>query len=183
MTQNPGKMESPSPGPDGQPHEEQPKWRRDFPLDVLQDNYVARRDFVKFMVLTSGAFVVGQAWIGLHSFWRRAKGLPARQQIASLAALPVGGVLEFYYPTSKNPCLLVRPDQDTLLAYSQVCTHLACAVQPRMEQGKFECPCHNGWFDMATGRVLAGPPTRPLPRITLVIENGTIYATGVELST
>ena len=67
MTQKPGQMESPSPGPDGRPHEEQPKWRRDFPLDVLQDNYVARRDFVKFMVLISGAFLV-------HKVDRRVNG-------------------------------------------------------------------------------------------------------------
>ena len=39
---------------------EPPKWRRDFPIDSPQDQYVARRDFMKFMVLTSLAFAVGQ---------------------------------------------------------------------------------------------------------------------------
>jgi Rieske Fe-S protein len=34
-----------------------------------------------------------------------------------------------------------------------------------------------------TGRPTAGPPRRPLPKITLDIRDGTIYATGVELST
>lgn len=46
--------------PDGQPEHEQPKWRRDFPIDVEADEYGARRDFTKFMVLTSLAFVCGQ---------------------------------------------------------------------------------------------------------------------------
>lgn len=176
-------LDIPSPGPDGRPHEEQPKWRRDFPIDVPQDNYIARRDFVKFMVLTSGAFAVGQLWIGLDNLWRRAKGQPPRLKIASLAAVPIGGVVEFHYPTANDPCLLVRPDQNTLLAYSQVCTHLACAVQPKMEQGQFHCPCHNGWFDMATGEPTAGPPRRPLPRINLEVRDGAIYAVGVELTT
>jgi hypothetical protein len=39
--------------PDGRPMEEQPAWRRDFPIDWPQDHYVERRDFMKFMVLTS----------------------------------------------------------------------------------------------------------------------------------
>jgi Rieske Fe-S protein len=179
----PNELFTPSPGPDGRPHETQPKWRRDFPLDTPQDNYVARRDFVKFMVLTSGAFVVGQIWIGLDSLRRRAAGRPTRMKIASLSELPIGGTLLFHYPTEEDPCLLVRPAADTILAYSQVCTHLSCAVQPVMKQHKFHCPCHNGWFDMATGRPTAGPPQRPLPKIVLEIKGGTIYATGVEVTT
>jgi hypothetical protein len=39
--------------PDGRSELEQPKWRRDFPIDVAADEYGARRDFTKFMVLTS----------------------------------------------------------------------------------------------------------------------------------
>jgi nitrite reductase/ring-hydroxylating ferredoxin subunit len=179
----PPELFTPSPGPDGLPHELQPKWRRDFPIDVPQDNYVARRDFVKFMLLTSGAFVVGQLWIGLDSLRRRATGRPAAMEIARVAAVPVGGVVEFHYPTDNDPCLLVRPAEDTILAYSQVCTHLSCAVQPEMKLGKFHCPCHNGWFDMASGRPTAGPPRRPLPKIVLEIKKGVIYATGVEVST
>ena len=33
--------------PDGLPVEQQPKWRRDFPIDWPQDEYVSRRDLVK----------------------------------------------------------------------------------------------------------------------------------------
>ena len=45
--------------PDGRPLEAQPAWRQDFPIDWPQDAYVERRDFVKFLVLTSLAFTVG----------------------------------------------------------------------------------------------------------------------------
>lgn len=172
-----------SPGPDGKPHSAQPKWRKDFPIDVPQDNYVARRDFVKFMVLTSGAFVIGQLSIGVDSIWRGERPAPGRVAIAELADVPVGGFVEFHYPTGNDPCLLVRPDEKTLLAYSQICTHLSCAIQPLVKQGKFHCPCHNGWFDMASGAPTAGPPQRPLPRITLDIADGIVYATGVKVST
>ena len=46
--------------PDGRPLAEQPAWRQDFPIDWPQDEYVGRRDFVKFLTMTSLAFVVGQ---------------------------------------------------------------------------------------------------------------------------
>ena len=46
--------------PDGRPYSDQPQWRNDFPIDWPQDEFVARRDFTKFLVLTSFAFVAGQ---------------------------------------------------------------------------------------------------------------------------
>ncbi len=63
MTQHGDEQEQRTVAPDGRPESEQPDWRRDFPIDVPEDDYVARRDFTKFMGLTSLAFVVGQFWI------------------------------------------------------------------------------------------------------------------------
>lgn len=173
----------PRKAPDGRPESEQPAWRRDFPIDVPQDHYVARRDFTKFLVLTSLAFVVGQFWIIVQSWFRRRQGEFPRQQIAVLDQVPVGGVVPFRYPGANDDCLLLRPSQDTLIAYSQKCTHLSCAVVPELARQRLHCPCHNGSFDLATGRAMTGPPRRPLPRITLEICQGMIYATGVEQRT
>ena len=50
--------------PDFAPADVQPAWRQDFPIDWPQDLYVERRDFMKFLVLTSAAFTSGQLWIG-----------------------------------------------------------------------------------------------------------------------
>ena len=133
------------------------------------------------MVLTSLAFAVGQLWIGVKSLLRRGRQqAPARAEIARLADVPVGGVRTFGYPGPENACLLLRPDERTLVAYGQQCTHLSCAVVPRLERGELHCPCHVGTFDLATGRPIAGPPRRPLPRIALEVRGGIIYATGVE---
>ena len=55
---------------------------------------------------------------------------PPIVKIAERSQLPVGGVLVFHYPHEAEPCLLLRTDADTLVAYSQKCTHLACAVVP-----------------------------------------------------
>ncbi|MBK9316565.1 MAG: Rieske 2Fe-2S domain-containing protein [Acidobacteria bacterium] len=169
--------------PNGEPMELQPKWRRDFPVDWPQDHYVARRDFTKFMVLTSFAFLAGQAWIVLQNLLRQRRGVPPLRRIAGIGQLPVGGSLAFNYPGEHDTCLLVRIGDDSYVAFDQRCTHLSCAVIPEPERGRFLCPCHNGWFDIETGKPLAGPPRRPLARIRLEIVNDEIYAAGVELST
>jgi nitrite reductase/ring-hydroxylating ferredoxin subunit len=166
--------------PDGQPHERQPHWRQDFPIDWPQDHYVARRDFTKFMVLTSFAFTVGQFWIVLKNFARERQGKLPLQAIAKVDELPVGQALVFSYPESHDICVLVHTSAEQFVAFSQKCTHLSCAVIPEPDKGRFLCPCHNGAFDLQSGRPLQGPPRRPLPRITLEIRQGVIYATGVE---
>jgi Rieske Fe-S protein len=169
--------------PDGRPHVAQPQWRQDFPIDVPQDNYISRREFVKFLVLTSAAFTFGQCWIVWEN-WRRARrGQPPMTKIATLDQIPVGGSLVFHYPDEHEPCLLLRPDEKTLLAYGQKCTHLSCAVVAEIPKGRIACPCHHGYFSLDDGRPIAGPPRRPLPRITLEVRGNDIYATGVELRT
>ena len=117
---------------------------------------------------------------------RRGETIPSvndcLRAIAQLDEVPVGGSKTFHYPEETDPCLLLRPSERSFLAYDQKCTHLSCAVIPEMSQGQLRCPCHHGYFEMASGRPLAGPPRRPLPRITLEIRDGIVYATGIERS-
>jgi Rieske Fe-S protein len=171
------------PTPDGRTPAEQPAWRRDFPTEVPEAEYVARRDFTKVLGLTSLAFAVGQLWIIVQNFLRRWQGQPPLQAITRLDEMPVGSSRMFAYPGKHDFCILLRPTEDRLLAYNQKCTHLSCAVVPSMEDCRLNCPCHHGCFDMTTGRALAGPPRRPLPLILLEVRDGTVYATGVELRT
>ena len=165
--------------PDFKPDAEQPAWRQDFPIDVPQDQFVERRDFVKFLVLTSGAFTAGQLTIAAQSMLRDRERVDDKL-IASLDQLAVGGSIVFEYPRQHDICVLVRRSDRDLVAYSQKCTHLSCAVIPRPEEGVLHCPCHEGIFDLGTGKPIAGPPTRPLPRILLEIRGSDIYAVGVE---
>jgi len=171
----------PSPAPDGRAAADQPQWRKDFPVDWPADQYLTRREFTKFLVLISAAATAGQAWLVARNLWRRRLGEPPVLPVASLAQLPVGGVRGFNYPGPDDRCLLIRTGEDRFLAYSQRCTHLSCAVIPKPETGVIECPCHAGVFDLESGRPLAGPPRRPLPRIVLERRGDTLYAAGVEL--
>ncbi|MEO7794080.1 MAG: Rieske (2Fe-2S) protein [Thermoanaerobaculia bacterium] len=164
--------------PDGRPLADQPRWRQDFPIDVVQDEYVARREFVKFLVLTSSAFVAGQIWILGRGLLRRPPSLP-ELEIARLDELAVGGAVGFDYPVAGKPKLLVRLGESEFVAYEGRCTHLSCPVIPQPEKGRFYCPCHSGSFDIATGKPIAGPPRRPLQRVELAVRDGRVFATGL----
>jgi len=166
--------------PDGRPMDEQPAWRTDFPIDWPQDHYVERRDFMKFMVLTSLAFTVGQFWIAAQNWLRRRRGRAEMRRVVSIDEVPVGAAVTFVYPDEHDACVLVRTGDNEFVAYSQKCTHLSCAVRPLAARGILQCPCHEGSFDLASGRPVAGPPRRPLDRVHIEIVNREIYATGVE---
>jgi Rieske Fe-S protein len=167
--------------PDHRPLAAQPRWRQDFPIDWPADGFVARRDFVRFLVLTSLAFVSGQAWIVAKRVLRRRApvAVPPRRKIATLTELPPGTARVFRYP-AEEPCLLVRDHDGQLFAYGQSCTHLACAVVPEIAQGRLRCPCHEGYFALRTGQNIAGPPPRPLPSITLELRGEDVFAVGVK---
>lgn len=166
--------------PDGRTAADQPAWRQDFPVEAAQDRYVARRDFTRFLMLASVACGLSQVCIGVRNWLRGRPGPPPAQPIAKVDEVPVGAVRPFQYPDASGPCLLLRPDERTFVAFGQKCTHLGCAVTPDAEGKRLRCPCHNGLFDAATGRPLAGPPRRPLPRVTLEAREGVLYAVGLE---
>lgn len=168
--------------PDGRSPAEQPRWRQDFPIDWPADEYLTRREFTKFLMLTSGAFVAGQLFLIAHN-QLRGEGPVLEQVIARVDDIPVGGSLLFEYPPNSPARLLVRVDEETFVAYEQQCTHLTCPVLPAVEKAELHCPCHEGVFDLLTGRPLSGPPQRPLARVNLAIRDGQVVATGIEKRT
>lgn len=101
-------------------------------------------------------------------------------RLVAINEIPVGATQTFAYPDAHDPCVLVRTGEDTFVAYSQKCTHLSCAVLPRVDEGVIRCPCHEGYFDLVSGRPIAGPPRRPLSRVRLEMRGNQIFATGVE---
>ena len=156
-----------------------PLWRDEFSVHTADEQYVNRRQFTKFLTLTSFGMLVGNAWILAKSAFRRAPAYP-RMTVARADEIAVGGVKIFMYPTPDDPCILVRLDNDSFVAFSQKCTHLSCAVYFEKEQKRLECPCHQGFFSIIDGSVLQGPPQRPLPRIALEKQDGQLIAIRVE---
>jgi arsenite oxidase small subunit len=160
--------------------EDRPRWREDFPVRWDEDHYMTRRELAKFLTLGSGLLAgvnILIAFIGLNA------RIPTTliQRIAGTDDIPAGGSLLFRYPTADDPCILVRDFSGRIDAYSQVCTHLSCAVVHRPDERALACPCHRGSFSSADGRPLAGPPTRRLPRIVIERRGDDIVATGIEV--
>ena len=156
-----------------------PLWQDEFSVFTADERYVNRRQFTKFLSLTSFAMFAGNLWILARSLFRREPVYP-EQAVAAVEELPVGGVKMFAYPTADDPCILVRTGADAWVAYSQKCTHLSCAVYYSAEQNRLECPCHLGFFSIADGSVLQGPPQRRLPRVALDTRSGQLVAVRME---
>ena len=156
-----------------------PLWQDEFSVFTADERYVNRRQFTKFLTLTSLAMFAGNCWILIRSWLQRAPAYPAAE-VARLGEVPVGGVKVFAYPESNEPCILVRTGEDEYVAYSQKCTHLSCAVYYEQAKNRLECPCHQGYFSIADGAVLQGPPQRPLPRVVLERRGGALMAIGID---
>ena len=156
-----------------------PLWRDEFSVYTADERYVNRRQFTKFLTLTSFGMMVGNLWILAKSALHREGSYP-RVAVATMEEIPVGGVKTFNYPNADDPCILIRRAADNFVAYSQKCTHLSCAVYFEKEQNRLACPCHQGFFSIADGAVLQGPPQRPLPRVALENEGGRLIAVRLE---
>lgn len=157
-----------------------PKWRTDFPIDWEGDHYVSRREMVKFLTLGS-LVLAGANWItALAGRLLRTNVYPERM-IGLASTLDQQRSLLFRYPTGKDPCIAVRTPDGRLVAYSQVCTHLSCAVVYSKSDNKLLCPCHNGSFNVVEGAPVGGPPTRRLPRVLIEQRGNQLFAMGVEV--
>ena len=151
------------------------QWQEEFPYHWSADDLVTRRDTLRFLVSGTGALFLASAALAITG----AVGSSTTQKllpIAKVGEVPFGGYKVFNYPDSFADGILVNLPNKGLVAYSDVCTHLSCAVLYQPAKGEFYCPCHEGRFDAATGQVLGGPPTRPLPTIQLSISGDTVYA-------
>ncbi len=156
-----------------------PKWKQDFPIEWEGDHYVTRREMVKFMTLGS-LLLAGANWIAAIAGQVLHGGSKAERDIGAFSALEQTGSLLFRYPTDKDPCIAVRTPEGKLVAYSQLCTHLSCAVVYSKSDNALVCPCHHGVFNIDQGSPVAGPPTRPLQRIKVEQRGDRLIATELE---
>jgi len=159
-----------------------------------------KRTILKGMAALSMALGVGSALPILKSVTPVELKIPEwpRVKIAKLSELSNEPSKVFTYPLENTPNILLRlgsrvdggvgPDGN-IVAYSQVCQHLGCFVRfipagqssGMADKNVFYCPCHGGYYDAATGTILAGPPLYPLPRTLLQYDEttGDIIAYGM----
>lgn len=155
------------------------KWSQDFPIEWEGDHYVTRREMVKF--LTLGSLLLAAAdWITVIASKLFHRGSKAERDIGAASALQPASSLLFRYPTDQDPCIAICTPEGKLVAYSQVCTHLSCAVVYDKADNALVCPCHRGVFSIDQGSPVAGPPTRPLPRVRIEQRGDRLIATELE---
>jgi len=158
---------------------EEPLWKDEFSVFTSDERYVTRRQFTKFLTLASLGMFVGNLWILLKSRFAKSPAFPTIE-VAELNEIPIRGVKLFNYPTPQDHCIMIRTNEEEYVAYSQKCTHLSCAVYYEKEGNRLACPCHQGYFSVADGSVLQGPPQRALPRVVLQPRDGQLVAIRVE---
>ena len=145
-----------------------------------------RRGFLLGLLMASLLVLLGEGWSVayrlLTSLTKEARLEPVL--IGRVDEFRPGSFVFFRRPVNPDmtpgdhPCVLIVGEGGELSAYSAVCTHLGCILQPS-DEGLY-CPCHAGLFDLE-GRPVSGPPTKPLPRVRLrVEETGEVYAVGWE---
>jgi cytochrome b6-f complex iron-sulfur subunit len=66
-------------------------------------------------------------------------------------------------PVGAKRVLVLEDGDGELHALDARCTHEGCTVRYLPGEALISCACHNARFDL-TGRVLSGPPPRPLPK-------------------
>jgi cytochrome b6-f complex iron-sulfur subunit len=134
------------------------KWRRTFDA--------GRRHFLNWLLGFSSAALGGAILYPILRFLSApdVPEPPTHQVEAGLANDPAWvnpgyKIVRF----GAEPVLVIRTREGEFRAFAATCTHLDCIVAYRNEQRDIWCNCHNGQFDLQ-GRVLAGPPPRPLEK-------------------
>ena len=77
------------------------------------------------------------------------------------------------YVRQGNPEIYPSESSEEYVAVSNRCAHLGCPVRFIKAAGSFICPCHGGIYDFE-GKVIGGPPVRPLDRFQTRVSAGNV---------
>jgi len=75
------------------------------------------------------------------------------------------------YARQGNPEINPEESPSEYIAISTRCAHLGCPVRFVEASSTFICPCHGGVYDFE-GKVIGGPPVRPLDRFQTRVRAG-----------
>ncbi len=126
-----------------------------------------RRGVLRVFAGTAGGLVVIHA-AGLAGCSGLAPG--PEGTVVPLAQVPPGQRVRITH--LGQPVELLRT-QESVTARSLVCTHFGCIVRWQEREGIYHCPCHEGRYD-GSGKVLGGPPTKPLAQFKVVVSGETL---------
>jgi Rieske Fe-S protein len=118
-----------------------------------------------------GVFALRPAAAASRERWVRAGPLDDLTDDAPLTRiLTVPRADGWYRERTQQTVFLMLDGTQNVRALSATCTHLGCQVRWDKETKRFRCPCHGGVYD-ASGKVVGGPPPRPLDSVEARVDN------------
>jgi len=140
----------------------------------LDESCLARRRFLCGM-LGGGAAALGTAMAAPtvpYVFNLRPAPLPKYLELERAEYDLAPGSSKIIMYGSIPALLLQTPGTDSVLkAFVAVCTHFDCTVGYLPDVNRIFCACHEGYYDI-DGRVLSGPPPRPLREFHMLSRDG-----------
>ena len=94
------------------------------------------------------------------------------KQVAKLSDIPVGGSISA--TLDGKPIILAQPSTGKVVAFTAICTHQGCTVNP--DGAVLRCPCHASTYDAFTGKDTGGPARSPLAAIPVTVSGGAVLA-------
>ena len=154
-------------------------------------NQLSRRDFIK--TITAGISGLIGLIVGIPSmaylFSPAIQDRAMDETLISLGPLekyPIGIPTRFEFTrtqvngwertATQYGLYVVRKSEREVRVFSDICTHLGCRVTWHPDIKNYVSPCHDGHFDIL-GKVVSGPPPRPLDEFVTKIENGNLFVT------
>lgn len=143
-----------------------------------------RRVFLKQAIFTIGGLItaglaVPGATYFLSPIWK--KNEEDWIEVGEISTIPIGDPVKLDFVQRKkdgwvtiegrSSAWVVTPDGSNFTVFDPRCTHLGCPYRWDAAKKEFLCPCHTAVFDI-DGKVLSGPPPRPLDRFASKVVGG-----------
>jgi menaquinol-cytochrome c reductase iron-sulfur subunit len=156
--------------------------------------HISRRDFITMVTAGVGAVITAavglpaiayliepalqsgsskDAWVPLGKLDSFEVGKPA---LATFTRSKVNG---WEKSVNSYGAFVLRKSATEVVVLSNVCTHLSCRVNWESDKQQYVCPCHDAHFNI-DGKVVSGPPPRPLDVYQTKVDNGILSIHFVE---
>lgn len=158
---------------------------------MSEGKQISRRSFLAIATWVIGGFIgVAMAIPGIAYIIGPALKRDERQdwiRLASTSKVELGTPNLFKVKIQRQTGWIVNEEEISVyvltdngrdfVAMSNICTHLGCRVRWISDQEQFFCPCHNAVF-AKDGKVVSGPPPRPLDRYQVKVEDDQLFVLG-----